>query len=273
MTFPILARAAPIFPTDVIEYFGNILRKVMAERRQAGIVTQDDMVYVFSELHEKTNTPEFKQLGITEQTVVAQALVFLFAGYETLATTMTMLCYQLAMNPDKQEKLAVEIDSFWAASGEHIDYDKLRELPYLDACLSETLRITPPFIRSERVCEKDWKHEESGLAIKKGTVVMIPAHAVHNNEKYWPEPEKFIPERFLPENKDNINQYAFLPFGAGPRNCIGSRFAKQEMVLVMAKLLKEFSVDTTPETKIVYRPGRQFVVQYDPLMLRFCRRK
>ena len=245
----------------------------MNERKQAGIFTQNDMVYVFSELYEKTKTPEFQQLGVTEKTAVAQSLIFLFAGFDTIATTMTMLCYQLAMNPDKQEKLAEEIDGFWADSDSgKIDYDKLGELPYLSACISETLRITPPFVRSERVCEKDWKHEESGLVIKKGTVVMIPAHAIHNNEKYWPEPEKFIPERFLPENKDNINQYAYLPFGAGPRNCMGTRFAKQEMVLVMGKVLKEFRIEKTPETKVVYKPGRPFLVQYQPLVLQFCRR-
>ena len=245
----------------------------MGERKAMEDHGSKDMIPTFNELAEKAKTPEFQNIGITEVTAVSQSLMFLFAGFDTLATTMTMLCYYLAKYPDKQVKLLEEVDHFLAQHEGDIDHDTQKELPYLSACISETLRLRPPTVRAERICVKDWKDEETGLVIKKGTVVQFPMWAIHRDEKYWSEPEEFKPERFLAENKDKINQYAYLPFGHGPRNCIGMRFAKEEMNMVMVKILKEFRFEALPETKVVYKPGRQFLTQYEPIKMRFCRRR
>jgi cytochrome P450 family 6 len=88
--------------------------------------------------------------------------------------------------------------------------------------LTETLRYYPPSVMIDRGCVKDYKIPDTEFTLRKDQYLIIPILGLHRDEKYWPEPDKFIPERFSPENKANINQYAYLPFGQGPRNCMGN---------------------------------------------------
>ncbi|CAG7716699.1 unnamed protein product [Allacma fusca] len=270
-TFPILAKGFPIFPVKALDFFGGILRNVIKTRREENIL-KNDMIDTLNEMMAKLPTPEFKQLNITETTVLCQALSFLLAGFETTATTLTMLSYYLATNPDKQKKLIEELDQLMETSEGKINHDNLSELPYMSACINETLRLVSPLIRVERVCAKDWKHE-SGLIIKKGWAVMIPSHSIHRNEKYWLEPHKYLPERFMPENKDKFNPYAFMAFGQGPRNCVGSRFAKEELIYSLALILKDYQFEATDETKLEFKKGRFFLAQYQPVKVKIARRQ
>lgn len=132
------------------------------------------------------------------------------------------------------------------------------------ACIQETLRMFPPAIRLERVCNENWCHEPTGLEIPKGMVIQVPVPAIHYNEEYYPEPYEFRPERFLPENKQLLNPNTFLSFGAGNRNCIGIRFAKEELHLVMVNVLKNFTFKANDTTKINYLPGRTFLLATEP---------
>ncbi|CAG7729411.1 unnamed protein product, partial [Allacma fusca] len=270
-TFRFLAKGIPIFPVKALDFFGGILRNVMKTRREENNL-QNDMVDSLNELMAKVPTPEFKQLKITETTILCQALIFLFAGFETTATTLTMLSYYLGNNPDKQKKLIEELDELMEKNEGKITHDNLSELPYMNACINETLRLVSPVVRVERVCAKDWKHE-SGLIIKKGWTVLFPNHSIHRNEKYWPEPHKYIPERFMPENKDKFNPYAFMSFGQGPRNCIGSRFAKEELIYSLALILKDYYFEATDETKLEFKKGRMFLSQYQPVKVKIARRQ
>jgi len=114
----------------------------------------------------------------------------------------------------------------------------------------ETLRYYPPAVMTDRGCVKDYKVPGTELVIKKGDGIFIPILGLHHDEKYWPEPEKFIPERFSPENKGKINQYTFLPFGQGPRNCIGMRFALTEVKVALANLVRHFNIEPSQKTVI-----------------------
>ena len=142
----------------------------------------------------------------------------------------------------------------------------------MKACMDETLRMNPPLIRIERVCNKDWVHEPSGLHIKKGTCVQVPCYAVHYDDKYFPEPETFKPERFLPENKDKLNQYAYLSFGQGPHNCIGMRFAKEEIQMAIAGVLRNFKFEDCG-AKLKLKPGRLMLTHFEPFKIRLVPRK
>ena len=137
---------------------------------------------------------------LTENEVAAQAWVFMLAGFETTATTLGYMSYLLALHPDIQERLHQEVANAMNSNGE-FDYDKLHALPYLDACISETLRLFPPVIRLERECNTSLKLGDSGIKIEKGHVVEILVYAMHHNEDYFPNPEKFSPDRFLPEKQ------------------------------------------------------------------------
>uniref|UniRef100_A0A8C5RY43 unspecific monooxygenase n=1 Tax=Laticauda laticaudata TaxID=8630 RepID=A0A8C5RY43_LATLA len=129
-----------------------------------------------------------------------------------------------------------------------LTYDAIMQLEYLDMVLNESQRIYPLGGRIERVCKMDV--EINGITIPKGTVMMIPPLILHQVPEYWPEPEEFRPERFSKENKENIDPYTYLPFGAGPRNCIGMRFALVTMKVAIAVIMQCFSFRVCKETPI-----------------------
>lgn len=200
----------------------------------------------------------FKQRGLTDDELIANALVVLMAGYDTTATTLTWMCYLLATNQDVQKKLVDAIDNS-VGSGEPT-YENVMSIEYLDWFLSETLRLYPAANRTGRdaIVETD----VCGTLIQEGTSVTIPIYAIHRMPEYWSEPERCVPERFAPENKCKIIPYTYLPFGAGPRICLGIRMAQMLCKIVTVKLLQNFTLgvseftEKTPvlETSLLTKP-------------------
>ena len=142
--------------------------------------------------------------------------------------------------------------------------------------LQENLRISPPVARNDRLCIKDWEDtagDFGGMKIKKGTIIRFPYHVVHHNPEYWPEPEVFNPERFLNEEANNIKPFTWLPFGSGPRQCIGERFAMIEMKIAMVKLLQKFTLTLEKNSKIEILKGDLFMYSYPDFPLRFVKRQ
>lgn len=162
---------------------------------------------------------------------------------------MSYTTYELALNQDIQQRLYEEVIE---ASGgkKEIDYDTLTKLTYLDAVISETLRLYNPVVRIERTTAEDCELADTGIKLFKGQIVAIPIHAIHHCAEYYPEPYKFNPERFLPENRHLLTPYTYLPFSAGPRNCIGSRFALLEAKLALVKIMMQFKFVRTERTKV-----------------------
>lgn len=146
---------------------------------------------------------------------MAQAITFLVTGIETTSSTLTMLLYQLATNPDKQKLLHEEVDRVLAQSNGKIDHSIVGDLVYVNGCIHEALRLAPTLTRIDRICTKSWENKEANLKIPVGMRVQLPAWPLHYNPEYFPEPESFKPERFLPQNKDSLKQYALLSFGQG----------------------------------------------------------
>ncbi|XP_060117002.1 cytochrome P450 3A19-like [Heteronotia binoei] len=184
---------------------------------------------------------------LTDKEIIAQAIIFIFAGYETTSSSLTYLSYCLATHPDVQQRLQDEIDEALPDQATPT-YDAVLQLEYLDMVVSETLRLYPPSGRIERVCKRTV--EINGVTIPEGTVAMIPVYTLHHDPEYWPEPEEFRPERFSKENKEAIDPYIFLPFGAGPRNCIGMRFALLTLKVALVILLQRYSFRTCKETQV-----------------------
>uniref|UniRef100_A0A4X2LRJ4 unspecific monooxygenase n=1 Tax=Vombatus ursinus TaxID=29139 RepID=A0A4X2LRJ4_VOMUR len=140
-------------------------------------------------------------------------------------------------------------------------------MEYLDMVTHANLRMFPIAVRIERVAKKTV--ELNGLRIPKGTVVMAPCYVLHRDPEYWPEPEEFCPERFSKENKERKNPYVYLPFGAGPRNCIGKRFAITGVKVAMCRLLQEFSFRICKETQVPLKLGKQpFLTPSVPMVLK-----
>ncbi|MEQ2218481.1 hypothetical protein XENOCAPTIV_003799 [Xenoophorus captivus] len=127
-------------------------------------------------------------------------------------------------------------------------YQSLMEMEYLDSVINESLRLFPIAPRLERVAKASV--EINDLVIPKGMVVMVPTWPIHRDPEIWPEPEKFKPERFSKKNKDNIDPYTYMPFGSGPRNCIGLRFALLVMKLAVVEILQQYSFSVCKETEV-----------------------
>jgi cytochrome P450 family 9 len=164
------------------------------------------------------------------------------------------VAYDLALNPDVQQKLFKEIAATnEELGGKNLNYDALQKMKYLDMVISEGLRKWPPAPAIDRFCVKEYKlklDDRAEFTIEKGKYCWLPIYALQHDPKYWPNPEKFDPERFSDENKHNINAGAYIPFGVGPRNCIGSRFALMESKAVLYYMLLNFSFDATAKTEI-----------------------
>ncbi|XP_048465780.1 cytochrome P450 3A19 isoform X2 [Rhincodon typus] len=190
-----------------------------------------------------------KQNGdaLTDSEILAQALTFILAGYETTSNTLSYTAHNLATHPDVQKKLQQEIDEAFPNKAPPT-YDGVMQLEYMEMVISETLRLFPPAPRIDRVCKKDV--QLNGVTIPKGTIVMVPAYVLHRDAEYWPEPEEFRPERFSKENRESWVPNTFLPFGMGPRNCIGMRFAQLTMKLALASFLQHLSIVPCKETPI-----------------------
>lgn len=134
---------------------------------------------------------------------------------------MSFALYELALNPDVQDKLAEEIRKYTSENGDKLTYDLLQEMKYLDMVVSETLRKYPPVGNLFRQCTKPYTIPGTNVLIEAETRVFIPIYAIHRDPKYYPNPEKFDPERFTPEEKAKRHPMIYMPFGEGPRNCIG----------------------------------------------------
>ncbi|XP_078695165.1 cytochrome P450 3A24-like [Branchiostoma floridae x Branchiostoma belcheri] len=188
--------------------------------------------------------------GISSKEIKGNAILLWVAGYETTANTLTLTAYNLALNQEAQDKVIEEVDAVIEKRGA-LDYEAVNELPYMEMCIQETLRMFPAAMRFDRVCKEDT--EVKGLHIPAGMIVNVPVYPIHYDPDIWPEPEKFKPERFSKEEKEARDPYAYLPFGSGPRNCVGMRLAQLELRFALAKILQKFRFVTCDKTVIPVR--------------------
>lgn len=156
--------------------------------------------------------------------IVAQCLLFFVAGFETSSTMLTLTSYELVANPDIQQKLYEEIvQTNEDVNGNPITYDILQKMKYMDQVICEILRKWPPAVQTDRLCIKDYVYNDGKhkFNVEKGITFLIPILGLHRDERYFPNPERFDPDRFNDVNRDNIIPGTYIPFGVGPRNCIG----------------------------------------------------
>ena len=174
---------------------------------------------------------------LTHMEILSQLLIFLAAGYETTATTLHFVTYILALRPEIQDKLRDEVNEIFGDK-EEIGYDDISKFVYMNAIINETLRIFPPATRLNRLCQRDITIQ--GVKFEKGCSFTVPIYYIHHDPDVYEDPEEFIPERFLPDEVASRHPMAFLPFGAGPRNCLGMRFAEYELRVTLAWVIKKF---------------------------------
>ncbi|KAF8796534.1 Cytochrome P450 4V2 like protein [Argiope bruennichi] len=183
---------------------------------------------------------------LTEEDVKHEVDTFALAGHDTAAVTVTWALYLIGLNPDVQVKVHEELDRIL---GENIDKDvtekDLNDLCYLDCVVKETLRLYPAVPAIGRIVEEDTTI--CGYTLPKGATCVFCSYLLHRDEDVFPDPEKFDPNRFLPENSIKIPEFAYIPFSAGPRNCIGYKFAAMEVKILLATILRNFTVESLEE--------------------------
>mmetsp|Transcript_12968 Transcript_12968/g.14360 ORF Transcript_12968/g.14360 Transcript_12968/m.14360 type:complete len:506 (+) Transcript_12968:66-1583(+) len=169
-------------------------------------------------------------------------LNFMLAGRDTTSAASAFCAYLLAKNPDKQEKVIAEIDKH--TNGQLPDYDTIKKLSYLRACIDETLRLYPP-VPADPKESVDHDKLPNGTVIQPGTDIVWFAYAQGRMEEYWDEPLKFLPERWLGDSKENLmkHPYQFIPFHAGPRTCLGKQMAYTEVAALLCCVLQKYKLD------------------------------
>ncbi|EEC17512.1 cytochrome P-450, putative, partial [Ixodes scapularis] len=185
-----------------------------------------------------------------EKSITPQYILFHVAGVEAISGIAALVSYYLAVHPDVQAKLRDEADDCFAKHGRFPSYDVVSKLEYLDAVVLETLRICPPFTRLERTFNKDYVIGNTDIKVPKDCVITVPIYAMHHDSDFYPNPESFMPERFLEGNASEINPYTYFPFGYGPRNCVAQTFGLQVIKTILLHAVHEIQFVKTQRTKV-----------------------
>lgn len=231
-------RAAGLkFTSEEFTFFLRVAKHALVTRRAAH-APRGDFVDLLLEASADT-----KQ-GLSDDTLAAQAILFLLAGYDNTANTLAMSLHLLAHHAQARARLRREVGRALLRNGGHLNYDQVTELPYLDAVVSETLRLYPAAPVIERVCTEPCRM--GGVEVEVGTAVVVPVWNLHRDPAHWPRPNHFMPERFLEDARRTHTPFTYLPFGAGPRSCVGVRFAQVVVKAGLVALLSGADVLPNP---------------------------
>ncbi|XP_043258935.1 probable cytochrome P450 6a20 [Colletes gigas] len=241
----------PYTERAVTKFFTKIIKDTVKYRDANNIVRKDFLNLLiqlmkngYVDADENTNGTNVTQATQNKLTMIeasAQAYVFYLAGFETSSTTVTFCLYELAMHQDIQEKLRDEILTT-IKKHDGLTYNAVNDMTYLHKVVSETLRKYPPVPVLNRICTKETKLDGTNVSIPEGTPVVIPVYGLHWDPDIYPDPEKFDPERFSEENIKTRHPYSYLPFGEGPRICIGLRFGLIQVKVGIISALQKHKI-------------------------------
>jgi cytochrome P450 len=227
----------------VLEKFRNVVRNTMDERRKKLRSNPEDVANDFLTLLLNAEGAD----GLTADEIEDNLITFIGAGHETTARALGWTIYLLSRAPHERAQVEDEIDTVLKEGPEPVKWLEL--MPKTRAVFEEAMRLYPPAPSINReAIESEMFTFQNGdkVEIEKGTTLLVMPWTLHRNRIFWENPNAFVPSRFWPENRGNIDRYQYLPFGAGPRICIGATFALQEAVIALALLMKEFRFDATP---------------------------
>lgn len=227
--------AESILDKKASNFFTEITKQIIQDRLKNPEVKYKDFVDLLLESSDDLNDDE----------KITQCVLFFFAGMETVSSSLCVLMSDIAHYQDVQEKLYAEIDE--KIGNEVLDYDNVYALEYLDAFVHESLRMTPVAPRLIRHPQSEYVFGDTRMTLEAGKPVMIDVLSIHYDENIYPDPFTFRPERFLKENRSE-NQY-WLPFGDGPRNCVGLRFALLEVKYFLVKMIQNYRIQLADGVK------------------------
>ncbi|XP_047510728.1 cytochrome P450 6k1-like [Pieris napi] len=259
----------PIFSESSTQFFKKVFETVSKQRRDNGIKEVKDLLDAILKL--KDDDLENKQ-GYTDNDIWAQAVTFLFAGFETSSSVLSFMLYELSFRPDLQEKMYEELIEAKKSQNGPLDLTIQADLKYLNCVFKEALRMYPPLGWLDRETLNDYKVDEN-LTIPAGTPIYVNGIGMQYDSDVYPDPETFNPERFLPENEKDLKPFTYMPFGEGPRSCIAKRFAQISVRNAMSYLVLNFKFKPLPgapkPSEVKYENKHLFLVPGESLFIDF----
>jgi cytochrome P450 len=220
-----------------------IVRNIVAQSRSAGLEA-DHLVARLSRARDEHGE------AMSEQQLHDEAVTMLLAGHETTALAITYAVYALAKHPEAAAKLREELDR--ELGGRRMTFGDLPRLRYLDACARETLRLFPPAYAFGR--EVVTPFELGGYTLPERAQVVVSPYGIHRNPSLFPGPDHYRPERWLDGSTEQLPRFGYLPFGGGPRVCIGNHFAMMELCLLLGTMMQQVELTVLPEFKLELAP-------------------
>lgn len=233
-----------VFHDDVAEFFLGIVNETVAYREK-NAVRRNDFMDLLIQL--KNEPPKDGVAALTMDELAAQAFVFFLAGFETTSSALSYALYELSLNGAIQERARKEIKTVLTRHNGQLTYEAMMEMTYIEQILYESLRKYPPIAGLTRRNTVEYTFPNSNVTIDRDTFIIVPVYAIHHDAEFYPDPEKFDPERFTAEAVKARPHETFLPFGTGPRNCIGLRFGMMKARIGLITVLQHFTIEACAE--------------------------
>ncbi|KAL0820900.1 hypothetical protein ABMA28_005560 [Loxostege sticticalis] len=250
-----------IIPKKTHDFFYNIVSSVLRAREKGDQEKRGDFIDMMLALrNDDTNLnakPVEEDIEITDMVIAANAFIIFLGGFETTSSTLAFLFLELAAHPEVQDKMRREIEEVLAKHNGEMTYESLQDFTYMEMVILETLRLYPPFPTIQRMCTKDYPIPDSHAVVEAGTIVLFPTLGIQRDDQYFPRAEAFEPERWALDQAQPPPG-VYMPFGDGPRYCIGKRFAMIQMKCCLAQVLPHVKI--TPVSPV----ARTAPFQADP---------
>jgi len=208
---------------------------------------------------------------ITDKEIKEQVDTIMFEGHDTTAAGSSFFLSMMGVHQDIQQKVVEELYGIFGDSNRPATFQDTLEMKYLERCLMETLRLFPPVPLIARQLKEDLKLASGDYIVPAGATVAVATFKLHRNEKIYPNPTKFNPDNFLPERQANRHYYAFVPFSAGPRSCVGRKYAMLKLKILLSTILRNYKVysdlkedDFKLQADIILKREEGFMVRLQP---------
>ena len=222
----------------------SVVYRIIANRRESGRDESDLLSMFLSARDEETGA------SMTDQQLRDEVMTMLLAGHETTSLTLSWTYYLLSQHPEAGRSIAAEVDR--VIGNERPGFQHVEHLTFTRRVLEESLRLYPPAWGFSRLALGD--DEIGGYRVPKGSIVFVIPFVVHRRAKLWPDPGRFDPQRFAPEHESTRPRFSYIPFGGGPRGCIGNQFAMLEAQLIVASIAQRYQIELVPGQKIEPEP-------------------
>lgn len=240
----------------------SLVQQFIDERRESS-KRYDDFLEAFMEAVDKETNE-----GMTDKEIIDEVMTMIIAGHETGATTLNWAWYLLSQNPVEEQKLHEEVDSNIA--GDIPTFEEVGDLPFSRQVIEEALRLYPPVWLYSRTAIAD--DNVCGYDVPAGTNIFFAPYYLHRHPDYWDTPEAFKPDRFLPEAVKKRHKFAFIPFSAGPRRCIGDYFSIVEMQIHLATMAQKFKLEYVADEKGVELDPQVNLRSKNSIMMKLIKR-